>query len=665
MKLFQKKVKDDLLVEENTSTSSRQLPKFLTNKKVVIPLGVVLLIIVMLVVKAVIGGGGKMNYYDTMTSLFTNELGTFNYTLDVRTGEKGSLITEKTNAGSTSVDELNGVENADTTTTEATEAEKSIASQTETTEKVEKNSFQDWNKYADVKTGNWQYPNYKVVIDGCTTSLDPLTTDFTISLVTANYNDKFTEVVCIDGNYYFDVESMYNWLKSSGDSYLISLTDKMPNGSKWLVIPESEFKVPSRYAEDGEKDLSYCTSLKTMYERFLVALTSTKSTLANSVGTTGMSTAKDTVSVSLAGSEATPLLKAFKGIATQSGDWYDSLIASGVAQNLYTEDEKTQAEREKDNVMEALNGLAQYLNITDLDSQKLAIKGSARKYTNGKNNATIEGSLAINYSSDTTDYIIQFSGLRSGDATDIKLPQGSQTKVVDESYLNSANSVIDYLNITPIKTSVQLEINPTTISDGVIEKFIDLVNDTGTAGEWITKDNVYKFIEKYASYKETADSTNDDKVNAKLVSDLADTMNKIVGGVVITKEVQAEEKVEQYPDINTQATGVYTKIKYDSDKSDSQLAVFHVEAINKGDDTATVDATNFSLRTLLNSVYPSNNETLIRNYDTTFDVSSLTKSVEIPSHGWAEFDLYFVISDDTGHMDMYFGDSNLGSAIEY
>lgn len=663
MKLFQRKVKDDLLVEE-ADDSKKGLPSFLTNKKIVIPCGVVLVIVLMLVVKSAIGGGSKLNYYDTMASLFTNELGSFTYTLDVRTGEKGSLITEKTSS-SASVDELNSVSNADTTATEASESETDIAKQEQSTEKTSKNEFQDWNKYADVKTGNWQYPNYKIVISGCTTSLEPLTTDFTVNLVTANYNDKFTEVVCIDGNYYFDVESMYNYLKSSGDSYLISLTDKMPNGSKWLVVPESEFKIASRYAEDGEKDLSYCTSLKTMYERFLVVLSSTKSTLSDSLGSTGMTYGSDTVSLNLSGSDATPILKAFKSISTKSGDWYDSLVNAGVAQNLYTDDEKTQALREKDNVMEALSALATYLNVTDLDSQKLAVQGSARSYTNGKNNATIEGSLAINYSTDTTDYIIQFSGLRSGDADDIKLPQGSQTKVVDESYLGSFESLVDYLNITPIKTSVQLEINPTTISDGVIEKFIKLVNDTGTAGEWITKDNVYKFIEKYSSFKETDETTNNDKVNAKLVSDLADAMNKIVDGVVITKEVQAEETVAQYPDINTQETGVYTKIKYDEEKSDSQIAVFHVEAINKGDDTVTVDTTNFSLRTLLNSVYPANNETLIHNYDNTFDMSKLVKSVELPSKGWTEFDIYFVISDDTGHMDMYFGDSNLGSAIEY
>lgn len=661
MKLFKRKVKDDLLVEENTNKSAKKLPKFLTNKKIVILCGVVLVIILGLVIKSLFDGG-KMNYYDTMASLFTNELGSFSYTFDVRTGEKGSLITEN-KSSATSVDELSSVENADTSTTEATE-ETNIAAQEPETEES-KNEFQDWNKYADVKTGNWQYPNYKIVISGCTTSLEPLTTDFTVSLATANYNDKFTEVVCIDGNYYFDIESMYNWLKSSGDSYLISLTDKMPNGSKWLVVPESEFKIPSRYAEDGEKDLSYCTSLKTMYERFLVALTSTKSTLSNSLGSTGMSSNKDTVSINLAGSDATNILKAFKGVTTQSGDWYDSLLATGVEKKLYTEDEYKQAVREKDNVMEALSDLATYLNITDLSSQNLAVQGSARTYTNGKNNATVEGSLAVNYSTDTTDYIIQFSGLRSGDADDIKLPQGSQTKAIDDSYLGSFNSLVDYLNITPIKTSVQLEINPTTISDGVIEKFIDLVNDTGTAGEWITKNNVYKFIEKYASYKETDETTNDDKVNAKLVADLADAMNKIVGGVVVTKEVQAEETVEQYPEVNTQDTGVYTKIKYDSEKSDSQVAVFHVEAINKGDEIVTVDTTNFSLRTLLNSVYPSNNETLIHNYDNTFDMSKLVKSVELPSKGWAEFDLYFVISDDTGHMDMYFGDTNLGSAIEY
>ena len=404
-----------------------------------------------------------------MTSIFSNELGSFKYTFDVRTGEKGSLISEVTNVDS-SVGELNEVENAESTEGQEKIEKDDIAKQDET--KEQKNEFQSWDKYADIKVADWQYPNYQITIEGCTMSLEPLKTDFTVSLATESYNSKFTEVVVIDGNYYIDVESMYNWYKNSGDSYLMSIGSSLPNGSKWLVIDEKDFRFPSSYAEEGEKELSEATSIKEMYQRFLVALLTSESTIKNAMGTTGMQTGADTVNLNLNGDSAVTLLKTIKGVADKSGDFYSSVIASGKEKGLYTEDQYKQAIREKDNFIEAISPLNLILNTTDLSATGLKVSGSARKYTNSSGNTVIEGTLGYQFSSETTDHIVKVTGFRSGDTKDIELPSGSQMKEDMQIFVDAINSSVAYFNTTAIKTSVQLDINPTTISEDILEKFI-------------------------------------------------------------------------------------------------------------------------------------------------------------------------------------------------
>lgn len=658
---FRRKVKDDLLdMEQDTGKARIYLKKF------AIPIVFVVIIAIFLLVRLVMGANkGSLNYYDTLAGLFTNELGTFKYVFEVQTGEKGSLITEKT-VVDVSMDELNSAETVEDENT--ADEDESDTQKTDNTVKDDdqRNEFQDWNKYAEVKGGDWEYPTYKLILEGVTTSLDPLQTDVVVTLATEGYNDIFTEIVCFDDNYYIDIESMYNWLRSSGDSYLIGVGKKLPNGSKWLVVPASEFKFASRYAEDGEKEFSEVTGLRTLYERFLIGLCGVRDAVKNGVGTAGMVSHSDTATLNVSGDAALPFLYTLKDIVVRGGDFYESLVNAGVSKNLYTEEQAEQARREEDNVLSALSDLASYLNIVDFKSVGLKVGGSCRSYINGRGNDTLEAILGLNFSSDTTDYIVQFSGIRSGDSKEIRLPQGSQTKEQDICYKEVVGNVIDYLNFTSIKTEAKLEVNPETISDEIIGRFVELVNDTGTAGYYVTKNNVFDFIEKYANYEETEDSTKEDIMNHLMVTDLADAMSRIVGGVVVERVIEKGEDVEQYPAIHFETEdGLAFDAVYDMEESDAQIIKLNVEVTNKSKKAVKVDARDFSLRTLLNSIYPANNEVTIRNYDNTFDMDTLTGVVKVPSHGWATFPIYCVLSDDGGHMNLFYGDLDFGTVVEY
>lgn len=664
MTLFKKKVKDDFVDEVKKQTL---LDKFKGNRKAQIGAGVVVLLILVLVLKAVSGGSSKkLNFYDTVDNIFSSELGSFKYVLDVRTGEKGSLIKANT-VNKSNLEDLKNVKSASGDAQEPTEKEDTnIADQSNDEAKKNKNEFQDWTKYAEIKGGDWQYPNYKLIIEGCTTELKPLKTDFTISLATESYNSNLTRVICADGNYYIDIESLYNWLKSSGDSYLVELGSKLPNGSKWLVIPEEEFKVPSRYAEDGEKEFSETKGLVNLYRRFLVAMKSTKSVLQNNLGTTGMTSDKETASINLQNKDAEGIITSLKDITTKSGDFYSTLVSAGVEQKLYDDAQKKQALREKDNFVAAMNDLAMYLNIVNPSDLGLKVSGNCRSYVNGKGNQTLEATLAFQYCSQNTDHVVQFKGYRSGDKADIVSPSGSQTRNIDSVFLNTAYSMCDYFNTTLIKPEVKLETTPSAISDEVLTRFAKLVNEMGTSDTYLTKHNVSDFIQKYSKMSITPETSKEDIANIKLVQDLTSSLGSILGTSPIKEGTESGENVERFPSVEASLSkGVSAKFTYSEKDSDSKLMVVDVKVQNKSKDDFKLDLTTLSARTLLNSTYPANNDTLLFDYDNAFDVDNLAKVLNVKAGKTSSARLYFVLADDTGHLDLYYGNTKLDSIVQY
>ena len=174
-----------------------KLLNFIKRNTLLVVLGVVILLLGVFVIKTVFFGGGS-DFYTPTENIFKNELGTFKYVLDVRTGAKGTVIKE-VSSSDTSVDDLNNLAADDT---EAQNAETEVDDYIDDMQPDQiddadsSKNLVNWADSANVKTGNWKYPNYKITIEGCTTSLEPLTTKFDISIATEYWNDKFTEVIC-------------------------------------------------------------------------------------------------------------------------------------------------------------------------------------------------------------------------------------------------------------------------------------------------------------------------------------------------------------------------------------------------------------------------------------------------------------------------------------
>ena len=246
-------------------------------------------------------------------------------------------------------------------------------------------------------------------------------------------------------------------------------------------------------------------------------------------------------------------------------------------------------------------------------------------------------------------------------------------------YLSAFNKIVDYFNFTPIKTDVKLNINPDTISEAVLDKFIKLVNDTGKAGYWVTRDNVGEYIETYRGMSAADLSDENDLWNTTLVSDLVEALEKIVpnrtstdvGLPVVTRPTvpdnteEGDGQVEQFPGVIFEQDGLEFRAWHNDALSNHDLFVLSLEVLNRSGEDAIVDCGSFVIHDLLDSIYPANNEILIRNYDNLFDMDKLLGDIYIPVKGFETFDIYFVIAEDAGHSNLFYGDTNLGAVIQY
>lgn len=659
-----KKVEDDFVEAEDEVTKKLKRDKLI---KIGIGCGIALVVILVMILVKVLGGSkSETNFYDILTGLFTNEQGSFTYNFEVQTSPKGEVPIEF---------------DSETSTTEASTEEASTEYVAEVPVEDTSESKHDlvaWNGSKDAEIFSWDYPSYHISISGCTMSVDPLEMQFEVSIKTQYYNNVFTDVIVKDGNYYINVEAMRNWLTSSKDSYLISVGSKLPNGSKYLKIPAEEFAVPSRYAENSEKDLSKAHSIMTLYRRFVSDYKLALNQVRNSVGEAGLIDSEGKLGINLSGADAVKVLGVVKSIAEKQGDFYSARVENYKSAGLVDESQYAQMMREKDNVITAFHDLAVYMNIADLNAMNPQISGLAQQYQNGSGANVIEvTSLRMTFSGEKRDYFIAFSGRREGSGATITAPDSSTftrdgMSSPDLIQLTIAD-MMDYFNVSPVKLSQQLELTPENIVTDAKQRFCDMVNDYGYYNKTLTLENWQEFFDKYTNFRVDKNSTDGDVACTKMATDFINDINSVTGGLVketiIDTSAEGVDEVEKYPETVYESDGLKVVIRVDEASSSPQFIHAKARIEYSGTETVVVNASDFSVRTLLNSTYPANNEILIRNYDSLWDTSTLVQEMEFAPNTFREFDLYFVIAaDDTEaskHLDLFYGDVNMGVAVEY
>ena len=632
-------VKDDSVLKKEKKSNKKGL---------FIGVGVVAVILLFIVIKLIGAKSGKKDFYAEINEIFSKEVGTFHYEVEVQTAKSGTTA------------------EAVTTTDTAVTTEESASEEEATSEEQERTltakTDDNWGNKDNVETGDWEYPSYKIIISGVTKSVEPLATNFKIDIATPYFNSNFTDVTVLDGKYYINIEQMRYWLLNSKDSYLMEVGNKLPDGSKYLVLSEEEFAYYSRFAEASEKDSSKATGLTTLYRRFLVKEKIFMNAVSKNLGNTGIKQDGDITSLDLSGENAVKVFGNIKNLVVNRGDVYTSYLNS--AKSLYSDSQLAQANNEKDNFIEAMSMLSRYLNTEDDGS--VLVKGSIRKYKDAKQMNVSEATINTKTKINGVDYNINFILSRSDAVKDITLPDGSQvtndklespTLIEDVCY-----DIVDYFNPFDIDLDKKLALSNDNLKEQILDSFINQVNESGYADKYITRHNVQEFIDTYVAYE----GNDENGINAmKLVGDYMEMLNSITGGVVKTEVVQQEEEVEQYPIIVSNVDGLQITASFDKNESSTKLYKVHVKFENYSVDKKEIDLTNFSLQTLQSSKYPSNNYTLLNDYDNSIEKDSIQESLELEASQFTETTLQFIISDDTGYMDLWYGDTKLGVLQAY
>lgn len=614
-------------------------------------IGIAGLLLVVIVGGIIYSNKDKTNYYTIWNAITKNELGTYRFVLDVRT--------QKAVDGQTN-------ELQDTSLEAAENMESSENTENATSSAITPNDdkdFVEWsNETGTSKTDN-TYPNYKVVIEGATSSIEPFTTSFDVTLATSNFNDRLTTVTVMDGKVYIDVEQLQYWLKSSKDEYLIQLGSELPENSKYMIVPESDLRLVSGYAEEVEAEKVYENNSLNYYRRFMSTISSLINAIKNSMGNTGLSSQDDIYSINLTGDDSQKLVSTITGCLKERDGLYDSVIEAQKSQGLLSDAQYQQKKNEKDNFLEATSKVYLKAMTTDLSNCKLQVQGNGRIYEGGKGTTTLEATLATAFTVDDVDYNISITGLRTGNKEDIDKPVGTESGIEQSQVWSTFGDIIEYLNITGVDFSKRIEINPDVIKDNLLDDFVELVNSTSSTSTKVTKLTVKDFIRKYMNYKETDDTTSEDRVNATLVSDFLTSISDITSNLVVEKVVADTSAGDQFLKVDNIANGIRVIADYDVKNSDEKLGVVKVTLINTTGASKKVNLTDFNLQTIISSKYPANSEPMLRDYDNKFNTKKLTKSVTVPKNGFVDETLYFLHNNGLEYMDLWYGNKKLGEIV--
>lgn len=641
--------KKDKNVEDQTPVNSS--PKGKKKGLLIGGIAVAVLIVISVVVNLLID---DTNYFTVTDNLLSQSKGSFRYVFDIRTDEHTD---NKSTDSTSSLASLENIEaNMDT--------DKILEEYQQN-----KKEFVDWGNKEGVEVVNWQYPKYKIIVEGNVRSTDPLEMNVSISLATNYFNDALTDIVVKDGKTYVNIEQLRYWLINSKDGNLIELGMSLPESAKYVTYEGDAFNLYSTFAEASEVDMSRESSISTLYKRFLI----TEKTLLSKLNVSDncLSKSDDIYKLNVTGEDSVLLLRSIKNIVLGVGDTYSSVISNQYKNNTLTDEQYAQAKRETDNVVSAFSDLSMFLGTADLSDLNLQVSGNARTYVGGKGSNIYESSLAFQFTANNTDYSVAIQLHKDSVAEEVKIPSQSTADISTfkdtdfvEKYLLA---VFEYLNVSGVDLSNQLELTPLAIKTDALSSFVDLVNQVNNGKEGftaITVGNVYDFIDGYRDYKVTEDSSDLDTVNSTLVSDFLAEFEDLLPDEVEEEDTDAALKDEsRFPSLIADTDNFRIYADFDKDTSNTRCVQVKCYILNKSSEELVLNASDFTLRTIQSSKYPANYQSLLREYDNNFDMSKAPESITIPANGYVEVPLYFILSSGLEYMDLWYGETNLGVVI--
>lgn len=645
------KKKDKEVNEDEVKNTSKE--KF--NKKNIkwIACGVVGILIVGVVAVNMLKDS---NNFVTMTdSLLSQQTGNFRYVFDIRTDEHSDST-----ASDSSVADIADLENI--------EADMDVDKVLEDYKQSQK-EFADWGNNSGIEVTDWEYPKYKVVVEGNVKSVEPLEMSVKISLATNYFNDSLTDIVVKDNKTYVNVEQLRYWLTNSKDENLVELGKSLPESSKYVTYNGDAFNLYSTFAEDSEIDLSRDSDLVNIYKKFLVTEKSLSQMIA--IDDSCFSKEDDIYKVNVTGDSSVNLLSSVKSFVLNLGSNYKSVIKNQHSNGTLTDEQYNQSLRETDNIVSAFSDLSLFLNTTDLSSLGFQMSGNAKQYTSGKGSSILESSLALQFTASNTDYNISIQLHKDSQSEDVTVPKQSSADIstfTDKDFVEKyLVEVLNYLNVTGVNLEKQLETTPTSIKESALADFVKLVNEVNKGKEGfmsINTGNVISFIDGYRDYVITDKTSDLDKINSTLVSDFLTEFDVLIPEDKETEDTSASIKDDsRFPSLISETDDFRVYADFNRDVSNTRCVQVKLYILNKTGKELTINTSDFTLRTMQSSKYPANYQSLLKEYDNQFDMTKAPETLTVNANGYIEAPLYFILSNGLEYMDLWYGETNLGVVI--
>lgn len=637
-------------------TEKKQKPKWL--KFAVIGGGVLAVILIIAIV--VVCLKPKANIYENLDTFMAQETGNFRYIINVRSEEhsdsnKSSNLEDYMNNVNTS-DEDN--EDSDGNLQDITSSDEDYVGEDSEESSQDDNRSQTGKLYGDrinsewgtadgSKVIDWDYPNFEIVINGRTESVEPLKSAVNIRISTEYTSADFCNMVFMDDKCYIDIKTLRDWLLGAEDVNLVNLANSIPDNTVYVELGEDELRFPTPYAELGEELNSGASGIRNYYKRLQVIEKIISSALNASMGDTGITNEDTKCRLSLSGDSAKQLVSAIGGIISDASNEYELYKITLKDNDMITDAEEEQINNEKDNFLSAIsNKWAKYneLSYDDIEAMDINVIGKTNSYTSSTGDSVMEVNLGASYTADNIDYIITAYGCKQdlGVSSDIKVEVPKETSVQLSSIGDDydlefvKNYLLYYFKIREADNSEQLDVSLDSITNNVLNSFVDLVNKTNAdLGGGITKQNIFtikSYIAKYVNMSEEEASANEvSKANYNLVQSFVGALDAIEN--IKQADVSSDSSSDGASNVDFKAmcgnTYVYGGIS--DSETNANMLVLNLKAANLSSAVEELKLSKWYVVDSKGNRYPCNYEVQLKDMDSNFDVSKAHATETLPA----------------------------------
>lgn len=621
-------------------------------KVILLGIGIVAVIILGLIVFSLTRD--KTNYLTLTNNLLAQSKGSFRYVFDIRTSE------HEEGGTSDSASSLASLENI--------EANMDVDKILEEYQKNKKD-FVEWTDKDGVEVVAWDYPKYKLIVEGNVKSVEPLEMSLSLNLATNYFNDTLTDIVVKDNKTYVNIEQLRYWLINSKDKNLITLGNTLPESAKYVEYEGDAFNLYSTFAEVDEIDKSRELSIVSLYNRFLVAEKVLVSKL--DIDKKCLTNENEVYSLNITGDASVDLLKSIKSLVLRIGDTYKSIISNQYSNKLMSDEQYEQAKKETDNIVSAFSNLGMFFNTANLSDMNLQVGGNARTYTSGKGSTVFESTLATQFTANDTDYSISIQLHKDSKFTDVELPKQSSASIstyTDTDFVEKyLLEVFKYLNITGVDLEKQLISTCSSIKSDMLKDFVNLVNNENKGKEGFTsinQGNVLDFIFNYKDMEVTDDTSELDAVNIGLVKDFMEEFKDFIPNIIKDQDTNSSIKDgSRYTSLIADTDKFRIYADFNIETSNTRCIILDTYILNTSSEELVINTNDISLRTLQSSKYPANYLASLLEYDNSFDKTKAPETVTIAAGGFVKVPLYFIVQNGIEYMDLWYGETNLGVVI--